>query len=232
MKSDKNAVFDNGAEPLEYVEFQTEDEVRATPVIAENKLFIGNHNSGDLFAFDINTGKKIWQSKAPNWIHSEMIYNEGKVYVGYGNRFFQENGIRGTGESGIIALDAKTGDTLWEYKTQGEVMPTPAYNDGYVYAVTGDRHLYKLDPDSGKLLHKENIGHTVSMSAPNIKDETLYVGGSSPNPFTFSAYDLQNDELKWQTEFPSVFAGLDDVPPAISGNLVVTTAVEGDKGGS
>src|SRR5699024_10888564 len=52
------------------------------------------------------------------------------------------------------------------------------------------------------------------------------VGGSSPNPYTFSAYDLTNDTFKWQNEFPDVYSGLDDVPPAVSDNIVVTTALE------
>ncbi|WP_234028633.1 outer membrane protein assembly factor BamB family protein [Lentibacillus sp. Marseille-P4043] len=228
LNSDKNAVFDNGSDALDYQEFTTADQVRATPVIAGNTLFIGNHNSGDLFAFDVTTGEKLWQSKAPNWVHSEMIYHDGLVYVGFGNRFFQENGIRGTEESGVLALDAETGDIEWKFNTEGEVMPTPAYYDGVLYVATGDKHLYKLDPANGELLHKADIGSTVSMSAPNITDDTLYVGGSGPLPYTFSAYDLQADEFKWQTEFPAVFAGLDDVPPAVSGDIVVTTALEGD----
>src|SRR5699024_832867 len=89
------------------------------------------------------------------------------------------------------------------------------------------RHIYKLDPDSGELLHKAEIGSVVSMSAPNITDDTLYVGGSGPMPYEFSAYNLTDDEFIWQTEFPDVVAGLDDVPPAVSDNIVVTTAVEG-----
>src|SRR5699024_7711173 len=79
---------------------------------------------------------------------------------------------------------------------------------------------------TGELYNKENIGSVVSMSAPNITDDTLFVGGSSPNPYTFSAYDLTNDTFKWQNEFPDVYSGLDDVPPAVSDNIVVTTALE------
>src|SRR5699024_10242632 len=81
---------------------------------------------------------------------------------------------------------------------------------------------------SGKLEYKENLGHTVSMSDPNIYNNNLYVGGSGPEPFTFSAYDLNEDKIKWQTEFPEVFAGLDDVPAAIEDDIVITTAIEGD----
>jgi len=226
MHGDKNAVFDNGSDPLEYQKFETANEVRATPVIVGDQLFIGNHESGELFSFDVTTGEQLWQNEAPNWIHSEMIYHNGKVYVGFGNRFFQDNGIRGTGENGILALDADSGDILWKYNTLGEVMPTPAYYDGAVYITTGDRHLYKLDPDTGELYNKADIGSVVSMSAPNITDETLFVGGGAPKPYTFSAYDLTNDAFKWQTEFPEVYAGLDDVPPAVSENIVVTTALE------
>lgn len=226
MNSDKNAVFDNGSDPLEFKTFKTAEEVRATPVVVGDTLFIGNHESGDVFAFDVNTGEELWHNEVPNWIHSEMIYHDGKVYVGVGNRFFQDNGIRGTGENGIFAFDAETGDLLWKYNTEGEVMPTPAYYDGAVYATTGDRHLYKLDPDSGELIHQAEIGKVISMSAPAIDDDTLFVGGSGPLPYTFSAYDLETDEFKWQEEFPDVFSGLDDVPSAVHENTVITTALE------
>lgn len=226
MQGDKNAVFNNGSEPLDYRTYKTPDEVRATPVVVGNKLFIGNHESGNLFAFDVNTGEQLWESQAPNWVHSEMIYHNGKLYVGYGNRFFQDNGIRGTGDNGVLALDADTGDILWNFRTLGEVMPTPAYYEEAVYIATGDRHLYKLDPDTGELFHKANIGSTVSMSAPNITGDTLYVGGGAPTPYTFSAFDLESDEFKWQAEFPEAYAGLDDVPPAVSDGIVVTTALE------
>src|SRR5690625_2151447 len=104
-------------------------------------------------------------------------------------------------------------------------MPTPAYYADAIYSVTGYKHLYKHVPDTDELLHKAEIGSTVSMSAPVIEEDTLYVGRSGPLPYAFSAYDLKNDEFKWQKEFPEVIAGLDDVPPAIHDDIVVTTAL-------
>ncbi len=227
--SDKNAVYDNDSEPLSALSYDTLDEVRATPVIVGNRLFIGNHNTGDLFAFDIENGEQIWSAKAPNWIHSEMIYQDGRVFVGFGNRFFQENGIRGTEESGVLALDAETGEVLWKYNTDGEVMPTPVVYKESVYIVTGDKTLYKINPNNGELVHKSDIGSVISMSSPAVHKNTLFFGGGRPTPYTFSAYSLKKDEFVWQTEFPKVIAGLDDVPPAVHGNLVVTTALEGNR---
>src|SRR5690625_5827777 len=104
---DRNAVIDSGHDPLEYMRLETKEEVRATPVVADGKVFIGNHDSGEITAFDLADGRKIWEEHAPNWIHSEAIYHEGKVYVGYGNRHLKADGTRGTSESGVMDLDAE-----------------------------------------------------------------------------------------------------------------------------
>ncbi|WP_020008082.1 PQQ-binding-like beta-propeller repeat protein [Salinicoccus albus] len=229
LQPDKNAVIDTGDAPLSYMELETEEEVRATPVVADGKLFAGNHNSGDLMAFDLATGERVWENQAPNWVHSESIYHEGTVYVGYGNRNFRESGIRGTGDNGILAIDAQSGETLWQFETEGEVMPTPAVYENHLYVATGDTHLYKLTLDEGELVHRYELGSVVSMSAPNIHEDTLYVGGSAPKPYTepytFYAYDLRTDKIKWETHLPEVAMGLDDVPPAVHDGIAVTTAL-------
>lgn len=48
----------------------TANEVRATPVVADGKVFVGSHGSGELQAFDLATGELLWQAQAPNWVHS------------------------------------------------------------------------------------------------------------------------------------------------------------------
>lgn len=55
MKSDKNSVFNNGSGSLDSQTFKTNDEVRATPVVAGSKLFVGSYNTGGLFAFNVRT---------------------------------------------------------------------------------------------------------------------------------------------------------------------------------
>ncbi|WP_051353205.1 PQQ-binding-like beta-propeller repeat protein [Thalassobacillus devorans] len=230
LNDSNNPVFNQeGVKPLEATTFETEDEIRSTPVVAGDRMFVGNHNTGGMFAFDIKTGEQLWQNQAPNWIHSEMIYHDGTVYVGYGNRFFQGNGLRGTGKSGVMAVDAETGETKWQTSTDGEVMPAPVYHDGYVYAAAGDRQIYKMEVESGEVVDEIGLGHVVSMSSPNLYEGKLFVGGGHPQPYTFSSIDLADGEVVWQTEMPKAFAGLDDVPPAISDDIVVTTALEGPK---
>lgn len=223
--STNNAVVASGLDQVFAGAVATANEVRATPVIADGKVFVGNHGSGELQAFDLSTGDLLWQAQAPNWVHSEMIYSNGQVFVGYGNRFFQEGpeGYRGTGDSGVLSLDPDTGEILWKYETLGEVMPTPVAVNGAIWAVTGDRKLYKLDPSTGAELDVVETGRIVSMSSPSERNGVLYFGGGAPAPYTFFAYDTAAGEFAWQKEFPEFNRGLDDVPPAVDDGVVVTT---------
>lgn len=224
--STNNTEVASGMEQIFTGAIPTANEVRATPVVAHGKVFVGNHGTGELQAFDLATGALLWQAQAPNWIHSEMIYSGGQLFVGFGNRFAGEGpeGYRGSGESGVLSLNPDTGDILWRYDTPGQVMPTPVVVNGAVWAVTGDRRLYKLDPATGTALDIVETGHIHSMSSPTERDGTLFFGGGSPEPYTFFAYDTAANAFAWQREFPEFNRGLDDVPPAVDEGVVVTTA--------
>lgn len=224
--STNNTQVASGVEQIFTGANRTANEVRATPVVADGKVFVGNHGTGELQAFDLVTGALLWQAQAPNWVHSEMIYSGGQVFVGFGNRFAGEGpeGYRGSGESGVLSLDPNSGAILWRYDTPGQVMPTPAVANGAVWAVTGDRRLYKLDPATGAELDVVETGHIHSMSSPSERDGVLFFGGGTPSPYTFFAYDTAAGAFAWQREFPEFNRGLDDVPPAVDEGVVVTTA--------
>jgi outer membrane protein assembly factor BamB len=226
MNPENNPVYKGKNTKTYNKKLKTDDEIRSTPVIVGDNVYVGNHNSGDIYSFNLLTGELNWKSQAPNWIHSEVIYANNQLFVGYGDRFFQKEGVRGTGESGMLSLNPETGKILWDFKTDGEVMPTPAYYNGTVYITTGDRHLYGVDPESGEEHWKMELGNVVSMSSPNIKDGVLYVGGGQPSPYRFFAVDLDNRKILWKTELEKVTSGLDDVPPVVYENLVITTGVE------
>lgn len=226
LTTTNNAVFDNGGSARPDSHFETSDQVRATPVIVGNHLYIGNHETGGLFAFDLRTGKTLWDNDnphwrhAPNWVHSDMIYADGRLYAGYGNRMFQSAEVRGTGENGVMAVDPETGKTLWNFHTRGEVMPTPAYWHGSILIATGGGHLHSVDAATGKQQWQLKLPGWVSMSSPNIKNGILYVGAEN----AVVAVDLKKHEQLWRHDELGSFT---DVSPAISkDNIVVITAVK------
>lgn len=226
LTSTHNAVFDNGAPALPDRHFKTSGQVRATPVVVGNRLFVGNHETGGLFAFDVHTGKALWGyygpgwRHAPNWVHEDMIYADGRLYVGYGNRMFSSADVRGTGKSGVMAVDPDTGATLWNHPTIGEVMPAPAYWRGQILVATGNARVLALDAGTGKKLWQFELPGWVSMSAPNIKNDVLYVGALN----SVVAVDLKTHQQLWRYDETGSFT---DVPPAISNSgVVVITAVK------
>src|SRR5699024_6247894 len=118
---------------------QTANEVRATPVVADGKIFVGNHDSGELQAFDLASGDLLWQKQTPNSLHSTIIYADGRFFVGSCSRFYaptDPEGIRGTGKSGVLSLAPDTGEQQWRFDTPGDVMPTPAVVGVAVTAAT------------------------------------------------------------------------------------------------
>ncbi|KUG61999.1 hypothetical protein AVL61_02645 [Kocuria rosea subsp. polaris] len=225
LTPEKNPVIetDGSAVPAEDG-FELPDEVRATPVVVGDRLYVGTHGSGTLHAFDLATGEQLWQAQAPNWIHSEMLVSEGTVYVGYGDRGQERgDGLRGDGPGGVLALDAGTGEQKWAYPVDGHVMPTPVLHDGRIHAATGDRHLHVIDAATGEGLERVDVGAVMSMSAPAAAEGMLYAGAFDGGPKVIG-YDMDARELTWATAMPDVKSGLDDVPPAVSEGVVVTTS--------
>jgi outer membrane protein assembly factor BamB len=59
-----------------------------------------------------------------------------------------------TQESHLYALDAKTGEVIWDLPRTGNVYSKPAIAGDVLYFGSGDRHLYALDPKTGKVKWK------------------------------------------------------------------------------
>ncbi|WP_227369093.1 PQQ-binding-like beta-propeller repeat protein [Halomonas sp. M20] len=229
LNARNNAVFDNGGEPLPRMTFRTGDQVRATPVVVGDALYVGNHATGGMFRFDLPSGKVAWNDDypwyrhTPNWIHSDMIQSDGRIFVGYGNRAFQNKNLRGTGDSGVMAVNPEDGTTLWKHETVGEVMTTPILWEDTLYATTGGGKLIALAPESGERLWTLDLPGWVSMSSPTIKDGVLYVGSLN----SVLAVDLERQETLWKYEQKATFT---DVPPAVSkdGVVVITAMMASD----
>jgi len=68
---------------------------------------------GQLVAFDVKTGEKIWTVKAPSPYTSGILTTAGGVT------------FAGTPEGEFKALDTKTGKTLWSYQTGSGIVGSP-----------------------------------------------------------------------------------------------------------
>lgn len=231
--ADRNAQVDVdlGVPDDRITTLETPEGVRATPTVIDRDLLIGNNIKGTVQRIDPRSGRTLWQQVAPNWVHSEMVWSGDTAVVGYGNRYFSAdadpkvpNYARGTGASGVLALDAKTGALRWRFRTLGEVMPTPAIVGDRVYVATGGRAIQVLSLADGHQVDLIRLGSFVSMSSPAVDDSgRLYVGGG--DPYRLFCIDTDNDRIAWTVDFDDMLGGVDDVPPAVADGVVVTSGV-------
>jgi len=109
--------------------FQTGSKVKSSPVIAGGLAFAGS-DSGELFALELETGKKKWSAKITppseakinvKWIRSAPAVAEGIVVCG------ADDGV-------LRAFDAKNGKCMWQFRTAGRIRSSPA--------IVGDRVVF------------------------------------------------------------------------------------------
>ncbi len=231
-----NAVF---GDPSQAVRWKTtSNNVPFTNVSVANGIaYVGDMNNA-LTAYNATTGALLWNAPVNNWIMSDPIVAEGKVFVGSGDRYFhritQDNGdkggrgqtilVRGNGASAIYAFDAQSGAKVWQYNTEGGNMPTAAYKDGAIYFVSGDRMLRALRASDGALIWQLNLGSYISMSSINIVGNILYIGGADPN--AIYAIDITTRSMTWSKRTTGVeLGGMDDCSMAYADGLLFSDSV-------
>src|SRR5438128_475646 len=93
----------------------------ATPAYADGKLFVGGgYGSHEFYAFDAQTGEKVWQIKTSDDGPSAAVVEDGCVAFN-------------TESCTVIVADAKTGNILWQEWLGDPLMSQPAISKGRLY---------------------------------------------------------------------------------------------------
>ena len=111
------------------------------------------------------------------------------------------------------AVDKKTGELRWQYKTDAMLFSRPAVNGKYVVLPTSDKRLVWLDKKTGKPNWQyEAAGPYVADGV--VKDGILYQGGFK----TFQAWDVKRHKLLWQYNDINNYC---QAAPVVDGNDVI-----------
>lgn len=155
---------------------------RATPVISDDKVYTFGAQ-GWLHCLDFETGRRIWG------VDTHEQFRVRKGFFGAASTPLVMDGrvlanVGGDG-SGIVALDAATGETLW--KSTGDEAsyssPVPARLDGRTVAVFFTREgLAVLEPSSGELLYERRwrarSNASVNAATPVVDGELVFLSAS------------------------------------------------------
>ncbi len=197
---------------------------QAEMVIEDDQAIVAGWGSpAEIVAIDLASGDEVWKhtdvfSPPPEDDEGErdtftagitdIVSDDGDVYVGTMIR--DPDGLRGA----VYAFDG-TGAN-WRYGTD-EMSPTPAVNEGKVYAMTGTFEVSdedEQDPeeafDQASILHAVDAARNETDWAVNasttmtVAGGTIYVGKMAPigDPFgaSVAALDAATGQVKWVNE--------------------------------
>lgn len=165
--------------------------ISSKPIIV-NDVVIAGCSNGNIYAFDIDSGKVEWSYKFPESAAISEA-NSDTIYIGSGDTCY--------------AFDIVNKELLWEFKTNGVITASPAISGKTVYLGSWDGNIYAIDSNTGDLRWTYETGWGIDITSA-VSDGMVFVGSLDNK---FYALDVDNGDLKW---FFNCLAGIHSSPVA------------------
>lgn len=141
----------------------TSSVITTDPVVGNNEVFICKIDES-ISALDAKTGTEKWSFNGPGGVQkSTPAFLSGVVYVGGHN-------------GSIYALNASTGDKIWEYKTGTDNLWGSTVAGDIVYTGSDDGVLIALNATTGNKIWVFNADGVISSSV--VANGILYFSGN------------------------------------------------------
>ncbi len=161
--------------------FKCEDEIRASPVLYQGKVFIGSYDY-NLYALDAINGSFVWKYPTEGGVVTRPAVYENEIFFG------SEDG-------NLYVLNVRTGKLLWTYSTNGPVRSSPRIAEELVVFGSDDHRLYVISIPHSRALWTFSAADAIRCT-PLIYQEHIYVGCESGD---FYCLDMRGN-LKWRQQ--------------------------------
>src|SRR5262245_61012582 len=156
-------------------------DVGSTPTlwsVGDRDLVGAGDKAGMFHALDRETGDVVWETQltpgsGSGGVIGGSAYADGRLFVSSNVGDPATN--LSTGVAKLFALDAGTGEILWQVDAGTGVFGAASVADGVVYQGTVDPAMEAFDAESGASLWKYEPGGSVG-GGPSVVDGTLYWG--------------------------------------------------------
>lgn len=172
--------------------FTDADWIGSSPCINEKEgiVYVGLEfglfkKKGGVVAIGIKTGKALWKNYTMEGLtHASPAYNEKHGVV-----------VCGCNDHYLYAFNAKSGEILWRFKTEGEVKYGAVFDDDKDLVVFGsmDGGVYALDTKTGKLNHKFEARFGF-YSTPVVAGDLIVIGSLDKIIYCFN---LDTKKTEW-----------------------------------
>ena len=209
---------------------------RLKPVAAYNNIYSASRE-GDVIALDAKTGDTLWKKDLSD-IHNERnfwdsrqsaslsggpVAGSDKVFIG------SENGK-------IYALNAQTGEVIWQASIKGEIISSPAIDSGILVVNTASGIMKAYNAENGDELWaiEQNVPALTlrGISAPVIASGGVLIGTAKGG---VNVYILDKGQQGWTTEIgePTGSTELErvvdvDASPVVFGDKIYAISSRGN----
>ena len=186
------------------------------PVVHKNKAYFGTgYGDYKIFAVDAQTGIEAWSKDMPYPVWGSPSADEDIVFFGLGRGNFSESAPIPAGK--VVALDAETGDIVWEYEAEDAVLTAIAIQNGAVTFGSRDGYVYSVQSTDGKLNWKTDLGGPV-VSSPAVTVDTVYA--ATKNGYIY-ALSIDDGKVQWEFDTRIVTRNIELYSsPAIANGLL------------
>jgi len=209
---------------------------RIKPIVAYDKVFSASRQ-GDVMAFDVATGEKVWQVDLSD-INNERSFWDSRVSALIaGGPIAGLNKIFLGSENGkVFALDAQTGELVWQADIKGEVITPPAIDSGILVVNTGSGVMQAFDAETGEVLweiEQDVPALTLrGISAPVIASGGVLIGTGKGE---VGVYILEKGQQGWVTEVGEATGSTElervvdvDSAPVVFGDKIYAISARGN----
>ena len=170
-----------------------------SPVVHQGKAYFGTgYGDYKIYAVDATTGQEVWAREVPYPVWGSPSAAGTAIFFGLGRGNFSESDPNPAGK--VLAVDAETGDTRWEYEAGDAVITAIALKNDAVLFGSRDGFVYSLRATDGTLNWKTDLRGPV-VSSPAVTMDAVYAATQNGR-----LYALSLDAGKVQSEFDTRLA--------------------------
>ncbi len=124
--------------------------------------------------------------------HSAIVAGDGRLFTMYRIAYGEGGAAPWSREETVVALDAATGETLWEYSYPSDVQDfgqgagphaTPLLVNGRLFTIGTNKELHVFDPATGEVLWSRNF--VSDFGAPPLLIRSMIKSGYGASPLAW-----------------------------------------------
>jgi eukaryotic-like serine/threonine-protein kinase len=143
--------------------FKTEDEIRGSPLVHRDIVYIGSYDS-NLWAIKVEDGSFIWKRPTDGGVAVTPAISEDNKLVFFGSE-----------DSTFTAVETREGRISWSYLTDDKIRSSPKAMHGHVFFGSDDGKLYALIQMNGRLAWVYDAASPVR-GAPCVTNDRIIFG--------------------------------------------------------